>query len=340
MRIGLGCALALAWLAGSASASSAQTASAFYKGRIVRLIVGTESVGSYDTVARALSVYLPRHMPGAPTFVVENMPGASAAKATQYIQLAAPADGTAFGFVQPYILLNKLLHPELGFDPMKLTWVARLAQLSQIGFVWRTSPARSVDETVTKAITFGAGGATGPAAMVPWTLDRMLGAKIHVVMGYASDAALLMAMEQGELQGMGSASWSTIANRPDWIASKAVQPIYAISLKRLPQTPQTPALPEFTHTARDRAVAEILATPPTVGVSMIAPPGAPADRIALMRAAIEATARDPDFIAMVAKAELNIDYLSGDAVTDLVAKTMQVSADVREALNEDTAPIR
>jgi tripartite-type tricarboxylate transporter receptor subunit TctC len=322
------------------SAARADEPATFYRGKIIRLIVGTESMGTYDSVARVLAAYLPKVMPGAPTFVVENMPGASSAKATEYIQKIAPADGTVVGFVQPYVLLNKLLHPDLGYDPNKLAWVARFAELRQIGFAWHTSSVRNMSDAKQTAISLGAGGSTGPAAMVPWALDRMTGAKFRVVMGYASEANQLMAMEQGELQGMGSTSWSTVLGRPDWLAQKWVAPLYAIALHRLPQTPETPSIVELTQGDRDRSVAQILAAPPTVGVTMIAPRAVPQTRIDALRKAVQDVSTDPGFRATLKKLDLDVDLLSGVEVTSLVQRTMDVGSDVVKALKEDTAPIR
>jgi tripartite-type tricarboxylate transporter receptor subunit TctC len=332
--------VSIAGLLGVCAGARADDVQTFYRGKTVRFVVGTESVGTYDSVARVLAAYLPKYMPGSPTFLVENMPGASSAKATEYIEKIAPPDGTVVGFVQPYVLLNKLLHPDLGYDPRKLTWVSRIAAQQQIGFAWHTSPVRTMDDAKKTQISLGAGGATGPAAMVPWSLDRMIGAKFKVIMGYASEASQSMAMEQGELQGMGSASWSTVLGRPDWLAKKWVSPLYSISLDRLTQTPQTPSIVELTSNDRDRAVAKILATPPTIGVTMIAPPGVPQARIDAFRKAVQSVSSDPTFRSTLKTLDLDVDLLSGDDVARLVTQTMQLSPDVAQALKEDTSPIR
>jgi tripartite-type tricarboxylate transporter receptor subunit TctC len=318
--------------------ASAQTPEEFYRGKTMTLVTGTAGAGTYDLVARVVARHLPRFMPGAPGAVTQSMPGASHVRATEYIENVAPRDGLTLGFVRPYVVLNKLLNPASRYHPEKLTWISRLTPLRQLGFAWRNAGVSSVADVVKRQISIAAAGATGPAATVPWALNRMIGTKFRVVRGYADDTAEFIALERGEIEGMGSCNFAAISAHPDWTREGMVFPLYAISLKRMPQYPDTPTIVELVERPVDRAVMEILATMPAIGFTIIAPPAVPADRVEALRRAVDAMAKDPAFVADMAKLEMDVDPLSGAEVAALVARSLDVAPDVVKTLIEDTSP--
>jgi tripartite-type tricarboxylate transporter receptor subunit TctC len=321
------------------SFAKAQDPADFYKGKTITLVVGTASGDIYNTVAQVVAEYLPRHLPGDPTVMVQSMQGASSARATEYVQNVAAKDGTAIGMVQPYVLLNKLLSPQFGYDPQKLVWLSRLTPLRQVGFVWHTSSVQTIEQAKKDQVNFGSGGATGPAAMVAWALNRMIGTKFHVIMGYGGDAALFLALQQGELQGVGSESYSTLLAHPDWIEKKLIIPLYAISLQRLPPTPDAPTIVELAPNGRDRAVAEILATIPAIGMSIFAPPGVPADRARALEKAIADIEEDPSFRADMHKLHQDVEPLPASELTKLVDDAMRSNPTVVKDLVAFTSPM-
>ncbi len=334
MRLTLAALFSLALAAGAAAQSPAD----FYRGKTITLVTGTAGAGGYDLAARIVGEYLPRHMAGNPATIIQAMPGASHVRATEYIASIAPRDGLALGFVQPYVVLNKILTPDARYDPAKLTWISRLLPLNQIGFSWHTSGVRDIEQAKQKQIVFGSAGATGPAATVPWALNRMIGTKFRVVRGYVDDTAEFLALERGEIEGMGSANYGALARRPGFVDRNWVVPLYAISTRRLARLPDTPAIVELTKKESDLAVLRVLGVMPAVGLTVMAPPGLPADRAAALRQALSGIARDPGFIADMAKAELEVEPLAGAELQELVAKTMDVSAETARALRDFTAP--
>ena len=287
--------IALAVILGSVVAATAQPAPDFYKGKTITLVTGTAGNGNYDLIARVVAEFLPRYLPGSPSAIVQSMPGASHVRATEYINNIAAKDGLTLGFVQPYIVLNKILNPSARYHPEELTWISRLVPLNQFGFVWHTSGVASVEQVKQKQISFGAAGATGPAAMVAWTLNRMIGTKFRVVRGYADDADEFLAIERGELEGMGSTQYGPLARRPGWIENKWAIPIYSIALQRLRQFPDVPTIVELAPSEADRDVMRIMATMPAIGITIVAPPSLPAERTDMLRKAVADMARDPAF---------------------------------------------
>ena len=318
---------------------NAQGAEDFYKGKTITIVTGTAAgVSVYDAANRALTRFLPRYMPGNPTVVVRYMPGASHAAATEYAYNVAVRDGLTIATVQPYVVLNRITNPAAKYEPSEFTWLARLAPITALGFVLTDSGVADVDGAKAKEIILGSAGATGPAAMTPWALNRMIGTKFRIVRGYTDDTAEFLALDRHEIQGIGSVSYASIAQKPGWLDQGRVKLLYSISLARLKQTPNVPALTELVNTERDRAVVGLLAAIPTIGLTVFAPPKIPADRAAALRRAMEQIATDPDFLADMKKSDVDIEPLRGDDLAAMVTKAMATPPDVVEALKSLTSP--
>ena len=327
----------MAFLLGAAGAD-AQTQSDFYKGRTVTLVTGTAGNGNYDLIARVVAEFLPRYLAGSPSVIVQSMPGASHVRATEYINNIAPKDGTILGFVQPYVVLNKMLTPNARYHPEELTWIARLVPLNQFGFMWHKAGVANIEQARQKQTSFGAAGATGPSAMTAWTLNRMIGTKFRVVRGYADDADQFLAIERGELEGMGSTQLGPIARRAGWLENKWAIPIYAISLQRLKAFPETPSIVELAVKEQDREVMRILGTMPAIGITIVAPPGLASERSAQLREAVAAMTKDAAFRPAVERLAMELDPLDGPQVAAMVSGLMKTPSSTIEALAAYVAP--
>ena len=154
--------ISIAGMAFIATGANAQSVADFYKGKTLTLVTGTAGAGTYDLVAQLVAQYLPRYLPGNPTTIVQSMPGASHVRATEYINNIASRDGTVLGFVQPYVVLNKILNPTARYQPEKLNWITRLLPLNQIGFAWHTAGIKTIDQAKQKSMNIGAEGPPGP----------------------------------------------------------------------------------------------------------------------------------------------------------------------------------
>src|SRR5580704_4189126 len=269
----------------------------FYRGKTVTFVIGSGEGGLYDLGGRLMARFLSRFIPGNPTLVPQNMPGASSVRAASYIYSLAARDGTVFGTAQPTIILNKLLTPTATYEPEKYTWIGRLQPVTLVGVAWKGAPNHTMADAKDRKLIVGASGASGTSAIVPWALNRTASMHFQVVTGYESLMPQLLAMERGELEGVGSGTLGDILAREDWIKNDKVSFLYTIATRRSTKLPDVPTIVEFAQNDLDRAVLRLLGSVSDIGFTIMAPPGIPADRAASLRQAFLAMVQDPDFRA-------------------------------------------
>ena len=319
-----------------AFAQAAESVADFYKGKTISLIVGSGPAGGYDLSARLAAQHLPRYIPGHPTIVVRNMPGASSNVAALHVFNVAARDGTVIGMFQPTFVIEKINDRSLRYEPEQFTWIGRVDSSTLVGVVWHSSPVHSVAEAKEKEAALSAIGAAGTAATVPWALNRMIGTRFKVVLGYGSSADTGLAMERGEVHGTGSTSWDYLETKPDWIQQKKIGFLYTIALARYRAIPDVPAIPELAGSDKDRAVLRLIASGSTIGRAIVGPPGVPEDRTAALRQAFDAMAKDPQFLADAGNRHLGVDPMSGADLQRLVTDIAGQPEDVVEQMKAVT----
>jgi tripartite-type tricarboxylate transporter receptor subunit TctC len=322
------------------STASAQSPAEFYAGKTITLVIGSGVGGSYDSGGRLVAQYLKKYIPGNPTIVPQNMPGASSVRAVEYIFNAAPRDGTALGFVQPTVVLNKVLDPNAKYDPRRLAWIGRLQRMVFIGLASHTAPAHSIEEAKTKTIVMAANAATGAAAMVPWALNALIGTKFKVIRGYQSAAANFLALERGEVQGIGSTGLADILSRPTLLAKKEVYILYVIDVIRSKTIPDAPTIVELGNSEDDRKILTLLGNPSSIGQAVMAPPEIPQARTAALRQAFAEMMKDPQFIADAKKRDVDPNFLNGTELQKLVAENFATPPPLVEKLKAVTSAPR
>jgi tripartite-type tricarboxylate transporter receptor subunit TctC len=333
-------AAALAMTARAAANPADPAVADFYRGKTLTFIIGSGEAGSYDLGGRLMARYLARHIPGNPSLVPQNMPGASSVRAASYIYSVAPRDGSAFGTAQPTIVLNKLLDPAAPYRPEQFVWIGRLQPMTLVGIAWTSAPDHTMADAKARTLIVGASGASGTSAIVPWALNRIAGTHFQVVTGYASAVPQLLAMERGELEGVGSESLNDVLARQDWIKNDKVNFLYTIAGQRSSKLPDVPAIVEFADNDLDRAVLRLLGSVSDIGFTVMAPPGTPADRAASLRAAFRDMVKDPDFLAEAGKLGLDPEPLSGEDLQKLVADTLGATGEAVQKLRDITQPPR
>lgn len=321
------------------SAARADAVTDFYAGKSLTFFIGSATGGTFDTAARVVARFLPKYVPGNPSVTPQNMPGASHVRATDYLANIAPRDGTSMAFVQPSVILNKVTSPAAKYDPAAMTWIGRIAPVRNVGISATASGIHSVEATKAQELILGAAGSTGPAAMVPWALNRMIGAKMRLVRGYTDDTATFLAFERGEVQGMGSINHASLARHPGLLGSGKVKIIYSISSERISVAPDAPSIVELAQKPDDKAVMELIASIPRIGITIMGSPGVPPERAAALRKAAWEMFHDPAFVAEMKKVELEVDPLGGEALAGLVDKVMRTPDAIVELLKQQTAPI-
>ncbi|HEY2231585.1 MAG TPA: tripartite tricarboxylate transporter substrate-binding protein [Xanthobacteraceae bacterium] len=335
----------LAIIALAASPARAQTVEDFYRGKRLTLTVGYGPGGGYDVFARLLARHLSRFIPGSPSIIVQNMPGAGSLIAANYLYSLAPKDGTVFGlFARDMPLLGLLGHnPNVQFDPRKFTWLGSSSNFSDDAYVMivRTdAPVRSIAEMQRPGgpvmILGGtADGATG--GDVPRILQEALNLNMRLVLGYRDSAAVFLAMERGEVSGRTTDLSAIQSTRPDWLKPSSgfhllVQ--YA-RLARHPDFPDVPTARELATTDSGRTLIEFTETPLlTMARPFAAPPGVPEDRAQALQRAFIAAHRDPQYLEEAKRAGVYVSPVGAEQIAQSIERMSQASPELFERVRK------
>ena len=306
-----------------ASGAAADPVADFYKGKQLKVIVGYGPGGGFDAYARLLADHLPKLLPGKPTAIVQHMPGAATVKAASYIYSVAPQDGTVLGIPNHALPLNALLLHETGdgFDPARFNWIGRLDSIDVVGVAWHQAGFRSIADAKTRTLIFGATSSGGTSVMTPVALNALAGTRFKLVQGYKDSSEQYLAMEKGEIQGMGNAIWSQLKrSRPQWIAELMIVPLYQDGYERAPDLADVPTVPELAANDEDRKVLRLLASTSVVGRAFFSGPGVSRDRVAALRAAFMAMTGDAAFRADAERLDIPLHPLAGEELQAMVAE--------------------
>jgi tripartite-type tricarboxylate transporter receptor subunit TctC len=314
-----------------ATTGNAQSVEQFFARRTITISIGYTAGGSYDLYGRLVARHLGKHIPGQPTVVAQNMPGAGSLKAANYIYEVAPKDGTALGVVVESAALEQALaNPAALYDAAKFTWIGRVATSNNIFMQWHTSKVQSIEDSRRFESSLAGTGPGSIAETVPRLLNALAGTRFKLVSGYAASTEAMLAMERGEVEGA-SSSWAAVSvAKKDWLRERKIKIILQTAPERTADLPDAPALPELASTAEDKQVFELYASGSAIGRSVLAPPGLPTDRVQALRAAFAAMVRDPEFIADIQKTNVELDPLPGERVQELIVRTLKVPEAVRE----------
>ncbi|MGE5539147.1 MAG: Bug family tripartite tricarboxylate transporter substrate binding protein [Gemmatimonas sp.] len=306
-------------------AASADAIADFYAGKKMNVVVGSATGGGYDTLARLMARHLGRFIPGGPTLVVQNMPGAASFLAANHVYNVAPKDGTTIGLVQRTILSANVTNQSgVRFDVQKFSWVGNLDSEVSFFLAWHTAPVKNAQDLFTTELVLGGGGPTSDSEVQARMLNALIGTKIKVVSGYPGQNQILLAMERGEVQGMGGWGWNNIQMHGDLMREGKINLLLQCALERLPQLPDLPTPFDFVKNDIDRKALELFYLQQTVARPVLAPPDVPADRLAVLRSAFMAMAQDEAFHKDAAKAKIEVapsSYAEIEKVVDRISNT-------------------
>ena len=332
--------IALAGLMATAAAALAGPAHAqFWAGKQMTYVVGSAPGGGYDNLARLTARHVARHLPGNPTIVVQNMPAGNSVAAANHIYNVAPKDGTAIALLQRGMLLAHLISPgSIQFDVTKLNWLASLNSETGLVLVLSNSQHQTTKDLFEKELIVGASQGIDPE-LSPRIYNALLGTKFKIVLGYRGTTEIGLAMERGEVQGIGDWSWSSLkVQRPQWIANKQVRILMQGALERDRELQDVPNALDFVKNETDRKALELYFTQKTVARPVVAPPGTPAERVAELRKAFMALDTDKAFTEEVEKSKIEVDLLPGETVNRVIAMIGEASAEVRNRFLEALRP--
>ena len=285
----------------------------FYHGKTLNLIVGTSSGNDYDFRGRLLARHLARHIPGEPTIVPQNMPGAGGIKAANYLAAIAPHDGTVLHMIMSNMMSSEAVGAQgVQFDARKFFWIGNTSSTPNVTVAWYKSGATSIEQVKTRQLIVGAPGGTA-GVIYATAMNGLLGTKFKIVTGYPGGNEVNLAMERGEIDGRASNSWASWkSTHPDWVKDKKIVVLVQVGLKRSPDLTDVPLLNELAGNDLERQVMTFLSADTAIARSLVAAPDTPPDRIAALRRAFDATMRDPDFLAEADKATLDVVPMSGE----------------------------
>lgn len=325
--IGLGLViLASAWSSKPLHAQSSPDP--FYAGKTIDLLVGSEAGSGYDTYARLVARYLPKHIPGHPKVTVKQMVGAGGVIATNYLANIAPKDGTVISQVQNTVPFQPLVSPTgIQFKPTELGYIGSANSEVTLVFTWGTSPTKTFDDLRRRETIMGAVNSSISSTYAR-ALNRLADTKIKIVTGYAGAGQAMLAMENGETEGYPAIFWSTLkATKADWVAHKRINLLVQLALEKHAELPDVPLVMDYLHDANSAAAMRVILAPQVGGRPFMAPPNLPPERLAVLRKAFADTMQDSDLLAEAKMRQIELSYTSGDDLAKLIREVYAMPAE-------------
>jgi tripartite-type tricarboxylate transporter receptor subunit TctC len=322
-------------LALAPAGARADAISDFYRGKTVTLIVASGAGGGYDFFARALAKHMGRYIPGNPTLIVQNMPGAGGARMVNYTYNVAPQDGTVIGVPLAPTPMVQVLDPgPIRYDATKLHWLGNLENSVGILFVWHASPVQAMADARTRVTPLAGSGKSSATYQMPVLANALLGTRFNVVLGYPGAAEMEHATEKGEVDGR-MAVWQTLkTTQPTWVAENKVRFLAQSVLERSPQLPQTPTFIELATTQEGKTIFEFMALQNQTGRAIFAPPGVPPERVAALRRAFDASVKDAVMLSELERAGMEIEPSTGETVQAIVAKMINTPPEIAARMRQ------
>ncbi len=310
--------IALLLVAGTTSAAGQGESLA---GRSVQMIIGFGPGGGYDLWGRTVGRAIGRHLPGNPNVVPQNMPGAGSYVAASYIYNIAPKDGSVLGI----IARDAALGPISGaagarFDPVRLSWIGTPTKETNVCIAYRTAAVKTVQDLFAKPLILGDTGPGTGTRSYPKALNELIGTKFRLVGGFPASSDVFLAMERGEVEGICESLDSVKIRRPDWIPTKTVSILFQGGAAPNPELKDVPFVLDLARGEEQKRAIEFLYAGQGIGRPFVAPPELPSDRLAMLRAAFDATMKDADFIAETRASKLDLEPEDGAHLAALIAK--------------------
>lgn len=301
----------------------------FYKGKVVNVIIGFSAGGGYDLYARLLARHIGKYIPGNPTVVPQNMPGAGTLKAAQYLFSVAPKDGTYIGTFTRSLPLSPLFGlPGANFDPRKFVWLGSITHDTILCLSWHESKIKTFNDTLSAEYRVGGEGKSSDPDLYATLLKSVLNSKAKLVTGYPGSADIVLAMERGELDGLCGISYSTLKSRhASWLANKQLNILVQGGMEKDPELPDTPMLLDLAKNEEQRKIIELYLAPQTIARPFVASPGIPEARARALQAAFAKTMQDKEFLAEAEKLHLDVNPVGGDEILKILNSIYETPKD-------------
>jgi tripartite-type tricarboxylate transporter receptor subunit TctC len=263
------------------------------------------------------------------------MPGAGSFLAANHMTAVAPKDGTSIAICAPTIALDeKLGTPGVRFKTAQMNWIGRISPLINIVMIWKTTPVKTVADAQKTEVTLAGTGVGSTVSIYPTVMNNMFGTKYKLIMGYKGSSEAMLALERGEVQGH-STAWEALKTaHPSWKPDGDVTIPVQFAIKPHPELPDVPTAMEFARSPDEKRVLEAILNATEVGTAFFTTPGAPADRVTLLRRAFDATMQDPEFKADVEKMRVSLAPMKGEDLQKLVSQVSDLPADITEQVRK------
>jgi tripartite-type tricarboxylate transporter receptor subunit TctC len=295
----------------------------FYKGKSIDLIISTGVGGGLDSNARVVAKHLAKHIPGEPTIVPKNMPGAGHIRAANFVFNQAPKDGTVIGTFIPIFVMSQLLgrSKNIQFDPAQFNWLASTSSSNSTVYVWHTSGVKTLEDVTKREVLMGGTGVGSYTVIYPLVMNSVLGTKFKVVTGSHSPAEFGLAMERGEIQGRAGNNVNSLkAENGEWLKDGKINIIVQVGLERDPEFSHVPLMTDFAKNDGDRQILKFFSTDVVIGRPFVTAPGVPAERVAMLRKAFDDTLKDPAYLADAKKSGLDVEPVAGAKIQQIVSE--------------------
>lgn len=308
----------------SAQAARSDDVADFYRGQTLEVYIGYSAGGGFDAYARLLARHIGRHVPGNPTVVPVNMPGAASLRLVNWMADAAPRDGTVIGMIARAAPFEPLFGSDTAdFDALALNYIGSMNNEVSICVAFEGSGVTSFEDLMTTDLIVGGTGTSGDSVQLPRLLNALLGTRMVVIDGYPGGNDVNLAMERGEVDGRCGWSWSSVKTTSmDWYEDGSISVLLQISTDKHPDLPDVPLVTDLVE-GEDRQMLRLLVTPQALGRPLLAPPDIPPARLEALQTAFMATMEDPDFLADAETMGLEISPVSGPDIRQLVLEAYE-----------------
>jgi tripartite-type tricarboxylate transporter receptor subunit TctC len=333
-------ALALACAASLPGSARADAVADFYAGKTLTIIVGADTGGGYDAQGRLMARHLGRFIPGKPSIIVQNQPGAGSLIAANNIYNTAPKDGTVIGLVQRGVLSAKFTNPSgVRYDLARFNWVGNLSSEAGVVVAWHTSPFKTIQDVMSQEMLVAGTGPNIDTETSPRLLNALTGTRFKIISGYSGTSDGVLAMERGEVQGLGDWSWSNVkTRRPDYLRDKKIRVLLQVTTEKMPDLPDVPLAMDLVRNESDRKIMALFLAQKSAARPVVAPPDVPSDRMAAIRTAFEQMIKDPDFLKDAAATKLELDPSPAAEVEKVIQIFASTPEDVGRKLKEAIEP--
>ncbi len=305
-----------------------EEAPAFYAQKTIKIIVPYAAGGSYDFYARLLADHLPRHIPGHPTIIVQNVPGGGGMVGVQNMYAREPQDGTSLAFLPRDVATTQMLRPETArYDARRFSWIGSMSSYAGVMFVASRTGVKTADDLRQKEVVVGSWGQGTESYNTPLLLNKLASTKFRIVTGYGGAAEVDLAVDRGEVDSR-TASWTFLkAERQSWLKDGYIVTPFQTGVKRHPELPNIPMIAELANDDEGRRIIEFANSDAAMGWNVASTPNVPSDRVAMLRSAFDEAVTDPALLADALKRGLEILPTTGAELVTMVNRTIATPAE-------------